>query len=142
MPDVLVTALGAVVVAALTVLAARLATLERRINKLDSENDHLWLWARRLHDLYYHPRLGMTCDPMWSEVDIDRMSTHTHTAPTHPDTRGDLTWRSLAEQLGFQTAGELQTFLDLDQAECGDDNAIVPEHIEHVARISAETPEL
>lgn len=63
MPDALVSVIGAVVVAAVGVLAARLTTLERRLARLDAENDHLWLWARRLHDLYYRHRRTDAPDP-------------------------------------------------------------------------------
>ena len=54
---------------------------------------------------------------------------------THPDTRGDLSWFSLAEQLDFECTDDLITFLDLDAEEIPDDcRATVPAEIESLAR--------
>ena len=55
---------------------------------------------------------------------------------THPDTRGDLSWRSLTEQLGFHSVSDLCSFLDLPPA--ADERATVPVDLENAARIGVE----
>lgn len=63
------------------------------------------------------------------------MAHTTHPAPIHPDTRGDLSWYSLADQLDFSSTADLITFLDLDAEEIPDDcRATVPAEIESAAR--------
>lgn len=58
----------------------------------------------------------------------------------HPDTRGDMTWRSLAEQLGFDCVDDLLTFLDVAPYHMAriDVTDIVPEHVESVARVACD----
>ena len=68
------------------------------------------------------------------------MAHTTHPAPIHhPDTRGDVSWRSLTEQLGFHSVSDLCTWLDLTSDEApADERATVPAEIESAARISVE----
>ena len=63
------------------------------------------------------------------------MAHTTHPVTLHPDTRGDLSWHSLADQLDFECTDDLITFLDLDAEEIPDDcRATVPAEIESLAR--------
>lgn len=67
------------------------------------------------------------------------MAHTTHPAPIHPDTRGDISWRSLAEQLGFTSVSDLEAFLDLPPAQTSaDERATVPVVLEDAARIGVD----
>ena len=56
----------------------------------------------------------------------------------HPDTRGDLSWHSLAEQLGFSSTADLITFVDLTADQVPDCRATVPAEIESAARYGVD----
>ena len=67
------------------------------------------------------------------------MAHTTHPAPIHPDTRGDLSWHSLADQLGFHSVSDLCTWLDLTSDEApADQRDVVPVDLEDSARLSVE----
>ena len=67
------------------------------------------------------------------------MAHTTHPAPIRPDTRGDLSWRSLAEQLGFTSVSDLVAFLDLGRvASSIDERETVPLDVEDYARQVAD----
>ena len=67
------------------------------------------------------------------------MAHTTDYTPSHPDTRGDVSWRSLAEQLGFQSVSDLCTWLDLTSDEApADQRDVVPVDLEDSARLSVD----
>lgn len=70
------------------------------------------------------------------------MAHTTHPVTLHPDTRGDLSWFSLVEQLDFDSTDDLLTFLDLDAEEIPDlGRATVPAEIESAARYAVDLAE-
>ena len=67
------------------------------------------------------------------------MAHTTHPVTLHPDTRGDVSWRSLAEQLGFHSVSDLCTWLDLTSDEApADQRDVVPVDLEDSARLSVD----
>ena len=63
------------------------------------------------------------------------MAHTTDYTPSHPDTRGDVSWRSLAEQLDFHSV----SFLDLTSDEApADQRDVVPVDLEDSARLSVD----
>ena len=66
------------------------------------------------------------------------MAHTTHPVTLHPDTRGDLSWHSLAEQLGFSSTADLITFVDLTANQVPDCRATVPAEIESAARYGVD----
>ena len=66
------------------------------------------------------------------------MAHTTHPVTLHPDTRGDLSWFSLAEQLAFYSTDDLITFVDLTANQVPDCRATVPAEIESAARYGVD----
>ncbi len=70
MTDVVITALGAIVVAAIAAGGGALGHVYRRLDEVEDElgrvrkqNRELWMWARKLLDLYYSHRGPGAPDP-------------------------------------------------------------------------------
>lgn len=54
---VVVTALFAIIAGFVTFLTTRVASLEKKLEALDDENNDLWWWARGIADQYYIYRI-------------------------------------------------------------------------------------
>ena len=70
MTDVVITALGAIVVAAIAAGVGALGHVYKRLDEVEDElrlvrkqNRELWAWARKLLDLYYRHRGPDAPDP-------------------------------------------------------------------------------
>ena len=70
MTDVVITALGTIVVAAITAGGGALGHVYKRLDEVEDElgrvrkqNRELWTWARKLLDLYYRHRSPGAPDP-------------------------------------------------------------------------------